>query len=282
VASPIGPAALAGDAGTVTTTAAVLTDLTALAGWTYLVVALLVVADAVFPLIPAELAVVSGSVLAAAGRLSLPLLVGATAAGAVGGDCLGYLLGRGAGRLGVGRLLRHPRGRRALVWATRRLDRRAVPVLVVGRFVPGGRTASTVAAGFLRVHPPVFLLAATLGGTLWATFTGALGYLAGRAAADRPWVGVLAAAAVLLLAGFGAELLRRRRVRRAASRIQPVGVALGSGRSGPAPVGAPVPGATATVAVAPRSRGGAAASSLSGSRPGVMMLNRRIRNRNSR
>jgi membrane-associated protein len=186
------------------------TDLAALAGWTYLVVALLVVADAVFPLVPAELAVVSGSVLAAGGRLALPLLVGAAAAGALAGDWLGYLLGRGAGRLGVGRLLRRPRSRRALVWATRHLDRRAVPVLVAGRFVPGGRTASTIAAGFLRVRPPVFLLAAALGGTLWATFTATLGYLAGRAAADRPWVGVLAAAAVLLLAGGAAELLRRR------------------------------------------------------------------------
>jgi len=188
----------------------VLTDFAALAGWAYLVVALLVVADAVVPLVPAEVAVASASVLAAGGRLVLALVIAVTAAGAVTGDCSGYLLGRGAGRLGVGRLLRHPRGRLALVWATQRLDRRAIPMLVAGRFVPGGRTATTVTAGFLRVRPPVFLLAAAVGGTLWATYTGTLGYLAGRAAADRPWVGILVATAVLALTGAGAGVVRRR------------------------------------------------------------------------
>jgi membrane-associated protein len=192
---------------------AVLDHMAAIGVWTYLVVALFVVADAVFPLVPAELAVVSASVLAAGGRLALPAVIAATAAGAVVGDSLAYLFGRGAGRLGVGRLLRHPRGRRVLVWATRHLDRRAVPVLVTGRFIPGGRTATTVTAGFLRVRPPVFLLAAVAGGTLWAGYAGGLGYLAGRAAQSHPWIAVLAAAAALTLA-TAAELARRLGVRR--------------------------------------------------------------------
>jgi membrane protein DedA with SNARE-associated domain len=199
----------------------VLSQLAALGGWTYLVVALFVVADAVFPLVPAELAVISASVLAAGGRLALPLVIAAAAVGAIGGDWLSYLLGRGAGRLGVGRLLRHQRSRRVLVWATERLTRRAVPVLMAARFVPGGRTASTITAGFLRVRPPVFLLAAAAGGTLWAAYTGALGYLAGRAAEDRPWVGVLIAAAVLAGTGAGAELARRR-ARRSATSLTPL------------------------------------------------------------
>jgi membrane-associated protein len=197
---------------------AVLDHLAAMAGWTYVVVALFVVADAVFPLVPAELAVVSASVLAAGGRLALPAVIVATALGAVAGDGLAYLLGRGAGRLGVGRLIRHPRGRRALVWATRHLDRRAVPVLVSGRFIPGGRTATTVTAGFLRVRPPVFLLAAAVGGTLWATYAGGLGYAAGRASERHPWIAVLAAVAALTLATATAEFARRLAARRARTR----------------------------------------------------------------
>jgi len=190
-----------------------LAELAALTAWAYLAVLLLVAADAVFPLVPSELAVVSGGVLAAGGQLNLPLLIIAAALGAAIGDALGYTIGRGAGRLGVGRLLHRPGGRRALVWATEQLHRRAIPVLVAGRFVPGGRTVTTLVAGFLRVPRGRFALAAGTAGPVWAAYAGLLGYAAGRAAADRPWLGVLAAFAGLTLLGLAAEALRRLRAR---------------------------------------------------------------------
>jgi membrane protein DedA with SNARE-associated domain len=191
-----------------------LSTLTGLAGWAYLLVVLLVVTDAVFPLIPGELAVVSGGVLAAAGRLDLPVLLVAAAVGAMAGDTLAYTMGRGASRLGVGRLLRQRRSRRGLVWATERLHRRAVPVLVAGRFIPGGRTVTTLVAGFLRVPPRRFALAVAIGGPIWASYATLLGYFAGRATADHPWTGVLAAFTVMTLAGLAAEGIRRLRARR--------------------------------------------------------------------
>lgn len=191
-----------------------LSTLAGLAGWAYFLVIALVAADAVFPLIPGELAVVSGGVLAAGGRLHLPALMAAAAVGAMLGDTLGYLMGRGAGRLGIGRLLHQPRSRRALVWATERLHRRAVPVLVAGRFVPGGRTVTTMVAGFLRVPPRRFAAAVTTGGPIWACYAATLGYVAGRATAERPWIGLLAAVAALTVAGLAGEGARRLWVRR--------------------------------------------------------------------
>jgi membrane-associated protein len=224
-----------------------LSTLSGLAGWAYLLVVLLVAGDAVFPLIPGEFAVVSGGVLAASGRLNLLALMLAAAAGAMLGDTLGYLTGRGAGRLGIGRLLRHPGSRRALVWATERLHRRAVPVLVAGRFIPGGRTVTTMVAGFLRVPPRRFALAATTGGPIWACYAAALGYLAGRATADRPWVGILAAITALTLAGLAGEGIRRLWIRR--RRAQPSAAAVpAGGRSTSAP--AARPGAAPSVAPA--------------------------------
>jgi membrane-associated protein len=208
--------------------------LTVSAGWAYLAILLLVAADAIVPLVPSELAVVGGGVAVASGRLNVVLLIAATALGAIVGDTLGYSIGRSAGRLGVGRLLRHSSSRRVLVWATERLHRRAVPVLVTGRFIPGGRTVTTIVAGFLRVPTRRFAVAIGIGGPLWAGYVVVLGYLAGRATADRPWLGVLAAVGVLAAAGLAAEGIRRLRAR--SRRAQPVG--------SPAPVRAAA-GATA-------------------------------------
>jgi len=191
----------------------VLTDVTALAGWAYLAIVALVAIDAVFPVLPSEVAVVGAGVLAASGQIDLPLLIAAGTAGAVAGDLLGYSLGRGAGRFGVARLLRHARSRQALVWATERMVGRAVPVLVAGRFVPGGRTATTMVAGFLRVAPRRLLVASAIGAPLWSLYASLTGYLAGRAAADRPWLGVALSVAVLVLVGVLAEMTRRLRAR---------------------------------------------------------------------
>jgi membrane protein DedA with SNARE-associated domain len=232
-----------------------LSTLTAMAGWSYLLIILLVAADAVFPLVPGELAVVSGGVLAASGRLNLPVLIAAAAVGAMAGDTLAYALGRGAGRLGVGRLLHQPRSRRALVWATGRLQRRAAPVLVAARFVPGGRTVTTLVAGFLRVPPRRFAQAVAVGGPMWAGYAVALGYLAGRAAADRPWVGILAAVTAVMLAGLAGEGIRRLWTRR---------------RPGQPSVALPPPAAVPSMSASTAAAGSAAAAAAAV--PGAVWL----------
>jgi membrane-associated protein len=185
-------------------------DLAHLAGWSYPAVAALVAADALVPLVPSELAIISCGVLAASGKMNLALLVLAAAVGAAVGDTAGYLAGRGAGRFGVGRLLRRERSRRVLVWTTERLHRRARWVLVSARFIPGGRTVTVLTAGFLRVPGRRFAAAVAIGAPLWASYVAGLGYGAGHASADRPWLGVLAAVAVLTALGCLAEFVRRR------------------------------------------------------------------------
>ena len=63
-------------------------------GWAYAVVFLLALLDAVLPVVPSETAVITGGVVAASGRLSLPLVVTFATVGAMAGDNAAYLIGR--------------------------------------------------------------------------------------------------------------------------------------------------------------------------------------------
>ncbi len=60
-----------------------LVDLVSDAPWAYLIVFALALLDAVIPLFPSETAVITGGVVAAEGRIDLPLVIVSGAAGAV-------------------------------------------------------------------------------------------------------------------------------------------------------------------------------------------------------
>jgi membrane-associated protein len=159
----------------------VLADMAALA---YLLVLALAAFDVVVPVLPSESAVILGGVLAWQGRLHPVPLILAAAAGAIAGDHLSYAIGRWTQR---GRPQPHRRGDRRMgkaerlqLWAARQLDRRGPALLIVARFIPGGRTASTFMAGrtaypLSRFTPPV-----VAAGLLWASFATMLGYIGGQ------------------------------------------------------------------------------------------------------
>lgn len=150
------------------------------AAWAYLLIAALVLVDAVLPVVPGETVLLAGGVLAAEGELALAAVIGSAAVGALAGDVLTYRAGRLVGPRLLGRLMRRRRGRRAVIWAATMVDRHGIPLLLFARFVPGGRTAGALTAGFVRFPQRRFAVAATLGAGLWATVTGMLGFLGGR------------------------------------------------------------------------------------------------------
>lgn len=124
------------------------TDLVAHASaWAYAIVFVLAVIDAVLPVVPSETAVITAGVVAAAGDLSLPLVIPAAAIGAFAGDNLAYMIGRRYGSRATGRFFRGDKARRRLDAARRQLDQRGGELIAVGRFIPGGRTAVTLTAG---------------------------------------------------------------------------------------------------------------------------------------
>ena len=192
-----------------------LADLSALA---YLLVLLLAAFDVMVPILPSESAVILGGVLAWQGRLHPVPLVLAAAVGAIAGDHLSYGVGRWTQR---GRPQPSRRGERRLgkaerlqVWAARQLDRRGPALLIVARFIPGGRTASTFMAGRTAYPLQRFTPATIAAGLLWATFATLLGYIGGQAFHEQT---LLATGLGMVLAiGFAAlvELVLSRRERR--------------------------------------------------------------------
>jgi membrane-associated protein len=192
-----------------------LTDALSASAWTYAFVLAFAAFDAVLPFFPSEAAAIAAGVLAAAGDLTLAFVVLAAAAGAFIGDNGSYLVGRTAGNAAVTRLFRPVSGLGRLEWAQRVLDDRGSYLIVVGRFVPGGRTAVTLTAGLTHMRLRRFVPAAAVAALLWASFAAGLGYLGGTAFEENPWRGFAAAAGLALAIVVGVEVFRRiRRPRR--------------------------------------------------------------------
>jgi membrane-associated protein len=160
-----------------------------LAALTYLLVLVLAAFDVVVPVLPSETAVILGGVLAWQGRLHPVPLIAAAAAGAIAGDHLSYSIGRWTQR---GRPQPRRRGDRRMgkaerlqIWAARHLDRRGPALLIVARFIPGGRTASTFMAGRTAYTLRRFTPAIVGAGLMWASFATMLGYIGGRTFHDQ-------------------------------------------------------------------------------------------------
>jgi membrane-associated protein len=176
---------------------------------TYLAVLGACALDAVFPIVPSEAVVIAASVLAAKGELSIWLVALAAAAGGFLGDTGSYVLGRTAGAAAARRLFRSPKAKHRLSWAGEALERHGATIIVVARFVPGGRTATTFTAGMVRLSWPRFAAADAVGATLWAAYAAGLGYLGGETFERRPLSAFLFGLGVALLVALAVEAARR-------------------------------------------------------------------------
>jgi membrane protein DedA with SNARE-associated domain len=182
--------------------------------WTYPLLFGICVGDAVIPAFPSETALIVCGIQAARGQLSLELVIVVAAAGAFVGDNASYAAGRWLGRPVVRHFFSGEVSQRRLDWAKRFLKERGSYVLIVARFVPGGRTATTFTAGLVhlpwltRFGPYVFVAA-----ILWATYGALLGYLGGRVFEDRPIYALLVALGIAAVVTVAVETGRRVRMR---------------------------------------------------------------------
>lgn len=187
-----------------------LTDALGSSHWTYALILALVAGDAVLPLLPGETAVITGAILATQGRLLLPLVLLAAFAGAVLGDQAGYWLGRGVLQHGLRRLTSSGKGSTQIAWARDQLHRRGPVIIVAGRFIPGGRTATNVASGSVEMPWRRFTPADLLAAGLWSAVETGIGVAGGAAFRDstvKPLLVSLVFGALLALLGL---LLRKR------------------------------------------------------------------------
>jgi membrane-associated protein len=180
--------------------------------WTYLICFGLAFGDVLFPVLPSETVVITAGVLSNTGDLNLGLVIVCSALGAILGDNTAYWLGRKL-KGPVERRLFSGEKRRHLDRAERGLNDRGGSLIIVGRFIPGGRSAVTFGAGVLRYGYGRFLLFDVFAGILWATYAALIGYIGGKAFEDSPGKGILLALAIaFVLAGMfeGGRWWRRR------------------------------------------------------------------------
>lgn len=185
--------------------------------WSYLIVFVIATLDAFFPVVPSEAtAIAAGVVAAGEGGLRVELVILAAALGAFVGDNISFGIGHFLGARVERRFFAGAKAQKRLQWARRTLEERGAYLIVVARFIPGGRTVTTFTAGFVETFPwHRFLRYDAVAAAIWGSYTVLLGYFGGRSFEEQPWKGLLLAFAIALAVTGVVEAVRYLRHRRA-------------------------------------------------------------------
>ncbi len=134
--------------------------------------------------LPGDSLLVTAGVFAAAGHLSLAMLLTAVTAAAVAGDQVGYYIGYRTGP----RIFRREDSllfkRAHLIRAREFYERHGGKTIIIARFVPIIRTFAPVVAGVGAMEYRRFVTYNVVGGVLWVWGMSLLGYSLGRAVPD--------------------------------------------------------------------------------------------------
>ena len=185
--------------------------------WSYLIVFTIAMLDAFFPIVPSEATAIAAGVVAAGdGGLRVELVILAAALGAFVGDNISYAGGHFLGERLTRRFFSSEKSQKRLQWAENDMRERGPYLIVVARFIPGGRTITTFTAGFTNAMGwRRFLIFDAIACAIWGSYTVLLGYFGGKSFEEEPWKGLLLAFAVALAVTAMVELVRYLRHRRA-------------------------------------------------------------------
>jgi membrane protein DedA with SNARE-associated domain len=173
------------------------------------------------PFAPGDLALVSGAIAAADGKLQIGWVIVVAAGGAIVGDNVGYVIGRLGGR----KLLERPglfaKQRNAvLVMADPYFERHGPKTVFIGRWLPVLRVYASWLAGASRMQWSTFLFWNASGGIFWACAVGVGAYFGGSAA--KGVISSLGKFGVLfvVIVAVSIFLFFRRQQHRAADRVR--------------------------------------------------------------
>ncbi len=183
--------------------------------WVYVFIIGLAIFDACAPILPAESMLIAAGSFAASGAPTLALVILAGATGGFIGDHLAFAIGRRFGPRVLRRLSRRERGRRAVEWTEAALHRRGPVVVIIGRFIPAGRTAVAMTLGSIGYPVRRFTPFVAVAVALWATYCAMLGYAGGTTFQENPLLGLAVGLAMAALLSALAETARRIQMRRA-------------------------------------------------------------------
>ena len=78
------------------------------------------------------------------------------------------------------------------------MEERGGYLIIIGRFIPGGRTVVTLSCGMLEMPWRRFFAFDVVAGLVWGTYAAMLGYVGGRTFEENPFRGFLLAFVVAL------------------------------------------------------------------------------------
>ena len=174
---------------------------------TYVVIFAMAAIDVIAPIVPAEATVTAAAVLAGQGTLNVLWVMVAAGLGAFVGDNIAYWIGRAAGRPLVQKVLRG--NTEQLDTVQEQFDKRGGMFIIIGRFVPGGRTAVAVGAGILHFGWVKFVIYDALAATIWAFQAALPGFIGGSLIQDRPWLAMIFGFALSAIMAGGIALFQR-------------------------------------------------------------------------
>lgn len=182
--------------------------------WIYLIVFLVTAVDSFLPVIPSEaLVIICGVFAATQGAPVLPLVIAAGGLGAFTGDNISYFIGRQASGPVQRWVQRGAKRRRSFDWARAGIDKHGGVILILARYIPGGRTATTLTMGVVRWPHRRFMFFDAIATFCWSAYASLIGYLGGHAFERNPLLGALLGVAIATCAGLVVELIRRLRAR---------------------------------------------------------------------
>jgi membrane-associated protein len=172
----------------------------------YGLLVLAIVADSVFPVVPSEAAILAAAGATSTGAMSLPGVIATIAGAALAGDIVVHLIGRYAGQRWTQRLRRR-RGWRA---ATDLVRTRGAGGVLLGRFVPLGRTVVAFTTGAAGMPWRRYLPVAASGAVVWAVVMTMLGRTASTVSTNPLVTIAIGMAALAALGGLVTVAVRRR------------------------------------------------------------------------
>ncbi len=195
----------------------------------YLLIFVVVLAEAIGLPVPAAVALVAGGAAAAAGTLSVPKVLALALVAMLLGDTLLFVLGRymGWGLLGLlCRLSVNPES--CILRSAESFYKRGKTTLLIAKFIPGVNTMAPPLAGSMKMRPLQFFRFDATGASLYILAYGGLGFLfrdflaaitRGFQAASHAFGEVLFVAAIAYI-GYRVWLYHKNKVYRVVPRVQ--------------------------------------------------------------
>ncbi len=134
------------------------------------------------PLLPGDLLLVAGGIMAATGNISLPLFIAATTLAMATGGMIGHAWSGAVGRPALGRLAARMGQRERFDRILGRLEVSGWVGVMVCRLLPGMRVYTNLAAGIAAVRRRTFAVGLVASVLAWTVGFSLLGFLMGRPA----------------------------------------------------------------------------------------------------